>query len=299
MRPLAFGQMASYETQVAEHWGSVDMTAVRSFWQSPVVMAALEERITGTPGLDRLEYFAARYGPFERAVSLGSGHGHLERRVAQLGIARSVVGMDISQTRIDEARQSLPAALADRVTYFCGSIETWEPEGPFELLLCKSVLHHISGLERWMELATAQPTCTVYVDDFVGPARFQWTDRQLDAINRLLHVLPDEYKRDLTAGGRVRRHVGRPDVERFIANDPSEAIRSDEILDVLDRYLRRVEVKPYGGAIYHQLFSRTMGNFQDNPALVRVIVEMDLLLTDLGVLDTDYVWGVWASTAGT
>jgi O-antigen biosynthesis protein len=294
LRPLALRPMRSYEAQVATHWENVDMTEVRSFWQSPVVMAALNERITGRPGLDRLEYFAARYGPFHRAVSLGSGHGHVERRLAQLGIVRQVVGVDLSEARLGQAREKLPAELADRVTYHCANLETWEPEGTFDLLVCKSVLHHIAGLERWMELVGAQPACTVYVDDFVGPARFQWTDRQLEAINRLLQVLPDEYKRNLTAEGTVRRRVGRPDVQRFIANDPSEAIRSDEIVDVLDRYLRRVEVKPYGGAIYHQLFSRTMGNFEDNPALVRVIVEMDLLLTDLGVLDPNYVWGVWA-----
>jgi hypothetical protein len=285
--------MESYETKVASHWANLDMTTVRSFWQSPVVMAALNERINGSTGLDRLEYFAARYGPFDRAVSLGSGHGHLERQVAQLGIARRVVGVDLSEARLDQARQTLPADLAGRVTYHHGNLETWEPDSPFDLLLCKSVLHHIDGLERWMDLVRAQASCAVYVDDFVGPARLQWSDRQLEAINRLLRVLPDEYKRDLTAEGRVRRRVGRPDLERFVAKDPSEAIRSDEVLDVLDSRLRRVEVKPYGGAIYHQLFSRTMGNFEDNPALVRVIVEIDLLLTDLGVFEPNYVWGVW------
>ncbi len=50
---------------------------------------------------------------------------------------------------------------------------------------------------------------------------------------------------------------------------------------------------PYGGAVVHQLFSRIMGNFADRPDLVGVLMEVDALLTDTGVLRSDYVWGVW------
>ena len=45
--------------------------------------------------------------------------------------------------------------------------------------------------------------------------------------------------------------------------------------------------------MFHQLFSRIMGNFSDRPDLVAVLMEVDALLTDAGVLGSDYVWGVW------
>ena len=38
--------------------------------------------------------------------------------------------------------------------------------------------------------AMLEPGGLLFVEDFVGPARFQWTDAQLEAINRLLSRLP-------------------------------------------------------------------------------------------------------------
>ena len=45
--------------------------------------------------------------------------------------------------------------------------------------------------------------------------------------------------------------------------------------------------------MFHQLFNRIMGNFADRPDLVGVLMEVDALLTDTGVLASDYLWGVW------
>jgi len=49
----------------------------------------------------------------------------------------------------------------------------------------------------------------------------------------------------------------------------------------------------YGGALYHQFFTRIMGNFASRPELVSLVMEVDAMLTDAGVLSSDYVWGVW------
>ena len=138
------------------------------------------------------------------------------------------------------------------------------------------------------------PGGLLFVEDFVGPARFQWTDAQLEVINRLLARLPAELLTDLSAeDGRQKRSVERPSLAKLIAADSSEAVRSDEIVPALDARFERVEVCPYGGAVFHQLFSRIMGNFADRPDLVGVLMEVDALLTDSGALPSDYVWGVW------
>ncbi len=75
-----------------------------------------------------------------------------------------------------------------------------------------------------------------------------------------------------------------------IPTTPSTATASSSCLD--ERF-ERVEVSFYGGAVYHQLFSRIMGNFAPHPVLVRVLMEVDALLSDMDVLASDYVWGVW------
>ncbi|MGC8835056.1 MAG: class I SAM-dependent methyltransferase, partial [Armatimonadota bacterium] len=52
------------------------------------------------------------------------------------------------------------------------------------------------------------------------------------------------------AGKRIlKNEVRRPDPFQLQISDPSEAVRSREILDVLSNYLRIVEVRPLGGAL--------------------------------------------------
>ena len=45
------------------------------------------------------------------------------------------------------------------------------------------------------------------------------------------------------------------------AADPSEAVRSSEIVPLLAQYFRILEVKGYGGAILHELLYDIAGNF--------------------------------------
>ena len=52
--------------------------------------------------------------------------------------------------------------------------------------------------------------------------------------------------------------------EVFQQNDPSEAIRSEEIVPTLLRYFDILEFRPYGGAIQHMLLSGITGNFDEN-----------------------------------
>jgi SAM-dependent methyltransferase len=286
-----------YAERVADHWAGIRGDVVRSFWQSPVVMAEIERRITGEPGKKRLEYFRERYcpEPFRLALSLGCGHGFWEREMVELGICERAVGIDVSAERLERARAAVPPEHRDRIEYVQANLEEWRPEAEYDLVVCKAILHHIEALEEWAETIAGvlRPDGLLYFDDYVGPTRFQWTDTQLRVINRLLSVLPDWLLLDLTRHGKVRRHVGRPDLEKFIAADPSEAIRSEEILPVLARYFEPVELRPYGGAIYHGLFTRVMGNFAGEDALVRVLLELDGILMDEGVVETNYLWGVY------
>jgi hypothetical protein len=134
----------------------------------------------------------------------------------------------------------------------------------------------------------------------VGAGGFQWTEAQLDAINRLLACLPDELLLDLLAADeRRKRGVSRPDPEDYSQANPHDAVRSDEVLAYLDERFERVEVHLYGGALYHQFFSRIMGNFASKPELVSIVMEVDAMLTDAGALTSDYVWGVWRRGAAT
>ena len=229
-------------------------------------------------------------------VSLRASDAKLEVALVEAGSCERVTGLDDEQGRVDFAAGRVPQPLRDRIGFKLGTLEEWEPPEPLGAAVCRSFLHRRADLEEVLDRLAAmlEPDGLLFVEDFVGPSQFQWTDAQLEAINRLLARLPPELLTDLSSGdGRAKLTVERPSKAKRIAAGFQEAVRSDEILPILDARFERVEVCAYGGAVFHQLFSRIMGNFAGRPDLVGVLMEIDALLTDAGVVGSDYVWGVW------
>ncbi len=270
-----------------------------AFWQSPVVRAAINRRITGDPELGPETHFARRHGPSivaPHVLSLRASDAKLEVALIEAGSSEHVTGLDDEQGRVDFAAGRVPEPLRDRIAFRLGTLDRWEPPEPLGAVVCRSFLHRRADLESVLDRLAAilAPGGLLFVEDFVGPSQFQWTDAQLEAINRLLARLPPDLLTDLSSeDGQPKLSVERPSLARRIAAGSQEAVRSEEILPVLDARFERVEVCPYGGAVFHQLFSRIMGNFTERPDLVGVLMEVDALLTDAGVVDSDYVWGVW------
>jgi SAM-dependent methyltransferase len=270
-----------------------------AFWQSPVVRAAINRRVTGDATLAPQAYFAARYGsslPAPDVLALRASDASLELALLQQGGCGQIVGLDPDAARAESANGNVPEELRERIRYQQGEPLAWKPQAPLGAVLARSVLHRQDDLEGMLDHVREilSPGGLLFVDEFIGPARFQWSDTQLEIINRLLTVLPDELVIDLGAeDGRRKRIVACPDPAVHAVSNPNDAVHSDRIVGCLDERFERVEVSFYGGAVYHQLFSRIMGNFASQPVLVRVLLEIDALLTDMDILASDYVWGVW------
>ncbi|HXC23147.1 MAG TPA: methyltransferase [Solirubrobacteraceae bacterium] len=290
---------SEYALRVGAQWARRE-TAVRSWWHSPVVIGEVQRRVTGDAEMRVERYFRERHcpKPLGRALSLGAGDGQLERSMLELGVCEKILGIDISEARVEHANAAIPEELRERLCFECHNLETWRPDGQFDLLIARDVLHHITRLEELCRSLQEllRPGALLYVDEFVGPKRFQWTDRQLEVIGRLLDRLSPQLVNDLVLDdGTLRRRAIRPTVENMIAADPSESVRSDEIPAILAEHFDLIELRPYGGAVFHQLFNRLMGNFVGHDDLVRVLMEVDFLLTDEGVLDTNYQWAVYGN----
>jgi SAM-dependent methyltransferase len=291
-----------YESAVARRWGITDPT-VRSFWQSTVVMAEINRRVTGDPQCKPHEYFIRRYcaTPRTLALSLGCGDGHLEHELLRLNACERLVAVDLSPERLARAHASTPEELRGRIEFVCANLETWEPRQSFDLVLAKGVLHHVHGLERLFSIIAESllDSGVLYVDEFVGPSRFQWTDSQLAIVNRLLDRLSGDLRRDLVDPSRgSKAPASRPTVACMIEADPSEAARSAELRGLLRSHFEPFEEREWGGAIFHLLFTRIMGNFVGHDDLVRVIMELDAILTEERVVDNDCLFGVYSRPAG-
>ena len=269
-----------------------------AFWQSEIAHAHIRRRISGDEDLAPTRFFAGLLPDGMRggsAVVLRGGAPDLAVELLRDGACARVTIVDDSPERLDYARPRIPEDLRGRVRLAQADPLGFEPAEPPTVVASASALHRfadpdaaVGRIAEWLA-----PDGLVYVDEFVGPDRFQWTDRQLEILNRLLACLPEELRRDLSTRDAVKEEIGRPDPERFKRDHPSEAVASSRIRDALDAHLEPVAVRPYGGAVFHQLFARIMGNFARRPELVRLVLEFDAILTDLGAVESDYLWAAY------
>lgn len=274
-----------------------------AFWQSEIAQAHIRRRISGDEDVPPTRYFAGLLGEEMRsgpALVLRGGDPKLACELLRERVCARVTILDDSGERLDYARARVPEDLRGKVQLAEADPIAYEPDEPPTVVAAVSALHRLSDpnavvgrVAHWLA-----PGGLVYVDEFVGPDRFQWTERQLEIVNRLLACLPEELRRDLsTRDGATKTEIGRPDPERFRCDHPSDAVAPSRIRSALDDHLEPVTIKPYGGAVFHQLFARIMGNFARWPELVRLVLEFDAILTDLEVVDSDYLWAAYRKPA--
>jgi SAM-dependent methyltransferase len=99
------------------------------------------------------DFFVERVQPAERVLDIGCGNGALAHDLATRGGA-TVVGIDINRGYLEVARARFASA---QVSYVEADALTWEPDGPFDVVVLSNVLEHIAErtrlLRRWLDLA--------------------------------------------------------------------------------------------------------------------------------------------------
>jgi SAM-dependent methyltransferase len=229
------------------------------FWMAhPQVRSRLNAKASGHPQVDaygRLLQLLGEQGwrlPVARVLSLGCGHGALERGLAGLGVAARYDGIDISPAAIDEARRLAAEAGLGQIEYRVGDLEAAGlPEAAFDIVFAHQSVHHIEDLDGLFAAArrALRPGGVLHLHEYVGPDRFQWTDAQLRHLNAYVHGLPSRYRR--LPSGEMRPPRTRPTIGEMLASDPSEAVRSSAILSAVRRHFRVVELRELGGALLH------------------------------------------------
>lgn len=271
-----------------------------NWWNLPYFEERWNRLASGDPAVDHFSYFAARHlGEGLSGLSLGCGSGAQELRWASTGRFSRLVGVDLSEPRIAAARSAAAASGHGAILgFYVGNAETIDVEpSSLDVVIGEGSFHHLTPLRSVLERARGwlKPGGLVLVNEFVGPTRFQWTERQLEAANALVALLPHRLRRQLD--GRVKKHVVRPSHLLMRLGDPSEAIESSEILPALDDLFERIEVRSMGGTLSHLVFSGIAQNFAAGDPEARrwadLVFETEDLLMSAGEIGSDYVVGVW------
>ena len=178
---------------------------------------------------------------FRRALSVGCGTGALERQLVQRGVCEHVDAFDASLTSLYIARNAAhEAGLAERIRYFAADFgECVLPRRTYDLVFFHQSAHHIERLERFFArmLDSVKPDGLVYLDEYVGPSRFEWSDALLAQQQAVYSSLPAA----LRTGDRLRLPIQE--------DDPTEAVRSSQIEPQLKVGFDIVARRPYGGTL--------------------------------------------------
>ena len=148
--------------------------------------------------------------------------------------------------RSGSARSAAAAAgLADRISY--AAADAWSflsGARGLDAVLFHSSLHHFDRLPDFLGLVRAalSPRGILYLDEYVGPARGEWTWRHLLRWNRLYRSLPAAVRRTRV----IRRPINR--------EDPTEAVESSGILPAVETHFRVLARRDYGGNLLAPIY---------------------------------------------
>ncbi len=229
-----------------------------------------------------------------RWVSLGCGAGGTEIWCAGRGLFAHLDGFDISPGAIAVARQAAVAAgVAERLDF--GVIDVENPALPtarYDVALFAMALHHVTDLEGCLAAVerSLRPGGGLIVNEYIGPARQQFTDLQMEIARELLETLPPRLR--LLRDGTLKQAISRRTAAEWIAADPSEAVRSPEIPAVIAERFEIVLRRDYGGTILSLLLEDIIHNFDseraDDVAFVKLLGAAEQRLIRQGVLSSDF-----------
>lgn len=336
-----------------EHWSSHTTlfggrTSGLFWWEAgSTIEASINRRISGNPDNSWLQYTVDRHFsdrlPLERCLSLGCGDGALERSLSQMGVCRTCDAFDVAEGSIDAARTSARMIGLERtLNYTLADVNTLIlPPATYDAVWIHSAMHHFEALEYVCEqiAQTLKPGGLLILNEYVGPSRFQFPDRQKQVINLCLQLLPTRYRtviqeavtlelrrspqskgarwlvsrgwdkvRDGDVWGVIQRRVSAyrarngnamrqakvtfPSARDVIAADPSESVRSGEILTILPRYFDILEKRDWGGNIMQFLLSGIAGNFTDespcSESLLLMLLDIESTLITCGEMTSDF-----------
>lgn len=291
--------------KVAKWWArspeNLRQRALIAWMEHEYVKKHINLRTTGDESVDWLSYILQKYfrTPVERALSLGCGDGGLERHALEAGAVERFDAYDASCGAIENAKKSAQTrGLLHRINYIVADLNHLHVKADgYDSVFASMSIHHIHALERVFEEVRGglKLSGLFIMNEYIGPTRFQIPPAQLKLINDLLEILPRDFRRiirnEKPTSEIKERHLIHPH-SWFEENDPSEAIRSAEILPILQRFFRIVEFKPYGGSLLQFLLENIVGNFDDRQEKDRAWLDMlfyfERALEDAGVIDSDF-----------
>jgi SAM-dependent methyltransferase len=293
---------AEISNAIALHWSKVTGSTDPSgrvlktrWWQHPPILRHINEKVCGKPvdgfsaGLTlRAHSLLGCRLSLPRGISVGCGNGMKEMKLVKEGIVQAFDLYELADSRIAAGREmAQKQQLVQNAHFIQGdAFQLANQPEQYDLVHWNNSLHHMLNVETAVEWSwkILRPGGLFYMDDFVGPDRFQWTPQMLLVATAVRQSLPDRLlinPRNPTT--MLTRIVRKPETDKLRQSDPSEAADSSRILGCVRRRFPSADIVLTGGVIYHLALSDVLANFTENdlPLLERLL-DLDDMCTAVG-----------------
>lgn len=277
---------------------SAPQPVVTAWTDSPIIdRLYINRTISGDPDVNWVTWVVRNFLPrrIEQSLTLGCGHGPLERQGVELDFAARFTAIDVAPGAIEIARRlAAEAGCAARIDYRVADLNTHRlPRAAYGAVFFPQSLHHIEALERLLDdvAAALVPDGILVLNEYVGPTRFQWSARQLAHAQRLLETLPERYRISQRTG-KPKLRIAAPTMAQMLVDDPSEAVRSHAILPAVAARFTTIARVDFGGTVLMPLLEDIAGNFdpaqpEDVERLLALCAEEQRLIQS-GALPSDF-----------
>jgi ubiquinone/menaquinone biosynthesis C-methylase UbiE len=244
--------------------------AAANWWQVPEVKERVRMKETGNPKIGYEDYVVQKYLIKKnklRLLSLGSGVCSHELKFAAYDLFEEVKCVDLSQEPLRVAeKKAKELGLGNMIFQVSNVNESLLPSDHFDVVLFHSSLHHFKNVKELIGkqiYSTLKDDGLLIINDYTGPNRLIWSERQLSESNRLLlSEIPEKYRKRLKTN-RLKRSISGPGLIRMILSDPSEAVDSDNILPAIYDCFDVLEEKEVGGNLLMLILKDIAHHFVD------------------------------------
>ena len=270
----------------AKHWDvrAVQMREGRDHWEGhPLVQAAMAGY---RDGADLLGFLVNQLPPApQRGVSLGVGTAASELALLERGAIGKLDLYDAAGALIASGRETAAeAGLSGRALFHVGDLNELELEpGAFDVVIWLSALHHVSALEHALEQCyrALRPGGLFFAHEYVGPNRFAFPAEHVDLARTIYRTLDPSLCSSWPA-------LPVPDPVEVASVDPTESVRSEEIIDAVRHRFPSARVISYEACLtiimWYGLNHDALYESERGFDLVRWLLDVDANLVRSGRL---------------
>ena len=265
----------------------------RRIWQqSLTIRQHINKKICGKPlgpmnaGLDMELKRRLNGRTLGRGISIGCGRAAKEIALLEQGVVEKFDCFDLATEPLAIARRTAAEkGLEDRIVL--SDADAFEnARETYDLVYWNSSLHHMLDVEAAVKWSREHlsPNGVLYVREYAGPSRFQFTDRQIELATRFRAALPRRFLLNPAGKAYLPDQPKIIPLETIIASDPTESVDSAKIVPSLEAIFPEAQLWRLGGAIYYVAMTGILGNFdeEDDQDWLRMALAVDDMCIELG-----------------